>query len=155
MVVHVVEGRASAEIELAGPAPDLSLTIGGPEATELTIRLGQGEPTFTGTLLEVETRWPPDGAPTTVLRAEGQAADGGNASPVALRLGAEIVSGSVRRHAGGSTAHCIATGVALARGKAVDLVTQDPELDGRYEIVELWHRFDLVHGLRVDFVAVT
>jgi len=152
MVVHVVEGRATAEVGVVSPVRS-PLPRVGIEATSLAIDLPSGGRVFSGMLTQIETRMEEGAASSTVLYARGTAPDGASDSAVSLHIGAELVSGSVRRSAEGATARCVAATVELRYGSRVTLITGDPEFDGRFEVTEVWHRFDTAGGLRVEFVA--
>jgi hypothetical protein len=153
MVVHDVAGRATAEVELSG-SPEDPPRGGDDLGATLAVRLWAAGDVFAGSIVEIELRHDAAGAPSTILRAAGQPPDDVRASPLSLRFGHEIQTGSVRRRADGSTAHCVVGAERLSLATPVTLVTQTPDFDGPFEIVELWHRFDLTDGLRVEFVAV-
>ncbi|MGZ8705740.1 MAG: hypothetical protein ACXWYB_13895, partial [Aeromicrobium sp.] len=110
MVVHVVEGRATAEVRIVSPLKPPMPRI-GVTATTLAIDLPSGGRVFSGKLTQIETRMEEDAAPSKVLYARGTAPDGASDSAVPLRIGVELVSGSVRRSADGATARCVAATV--------------------------------------------
>ncbi len=152
MVVHVAEGRATAEVRVRSPLDSPTPRV-GVEATRLAIDLPRGGRAFSGKLTHIETRMEEGAAPSKVFHARGTASDGASDSAVTLRIGAELVSGSVRRSAESATARGVATTVQLREGSRVTLITGDPEFDGDFEVVEIWHRFDTALGLRVEFRA--
>ena len=123
------------------------------EATGLAIDLPSGGRAFSGKLTQIETRMDEAAVPSKVLYARGTAPERASDSAVPLHIGAELVSGSVRRSADGATARCVAATVELGYGSRVTLITGDPEFDGHFEVTEVWHRFDTAGGLRVEFVA--
>ena len=152
MVVHVVEGRATAEVGVVSPLMPPMPRV-GVEATRLSIDLPLGSTVFSGTLTQIETRMDEVAAQSKVLHARGTAPEWASDSAMPLHIGAELVSGSVRRSADGATARCVAATVELRFGSRVTLITGDPEFDGHFEVTEIWHRFDTAGGLRVEFVA--
>jgi hypothetical protein len=152
MVVHVVEGRATAEVGVVSPLRPPMPRV-GVEATRLAIDLPSGGRAFSGKLTQIETRMDEAAAPSKVFYARGTAPERTSDSAVPLHIGAELVSGSVRRSADGATACCVAATVELRYGSRVTLITGDPEFDGHFEVTEVWHRFDTAGGLRVEFVA--
>ena len=98
MVVHVLEGRASAEVRVVSPLKPPMPRV-GVEATRVAIDLPSGVRAFSGKLTQVETRMEETGAPSKVLYARGTAPEGASDSAVPLHIGAELVSGSVLRSA--------------------------------------------------------
>lgn len=152
MVVHVLAGRATADVEVVGTlVSDLvpGLQLG---RTVMAVHVS-GEQLFTGELIELETRTSPSGAaPLLVLRAEGIAALE-ETGVVELRNGADLESGSVQHRVDGRTARGLTPRLGLRRGSTVILTTADPHFDGPFEVVELWHRWDATAGLRTEFLA--
>ena len=152
MVVHVLAGRATAHLEVVGtPVNEFvpGLELGN---TVLAVHVS-GEQLFTGELTELETRTSPSGTPPLlVLRAEG-IAPFEETGVVELRIGADLESGSVQHRADGWTARGLTHRLGLRSGSKVILATADPHFDGPFEVVELWHRWDVTAGLRTDFLA--
>ena len=151
VVVHVVGARATAEVDLTGPwDPAVArLDVG---TTRLAIRLPSGSKLFSGKIAEVETRMGEDAATTTVLFARGSAPAGESDRVMPLRIGADLVSGAVRRGTEGATVRGVST-VQLHRGSRVRLLSEDAEVGGPFQVTELWSRFDTERGLRVEFIA--
>jgi hypothetical protein len=152
MVVHAANGEATAEVCIVGPVSSSSrrMSLG---TTLLGIEVpGQGR-LFSGSVEGLESRIDIDGAPSSVVLAAGAAPDGRADPAASLRTGMELLSGSVRRTAGATTAHCLATTVGLRCGSPVTLLADDPDFTGDYRVTEVWYRFDAAHGLRVEFVA--
>ena len=152
MVIHVVEGRATAEVGVDSPLGPPMPRV-GVEATRLAIDLPSGGRAFSGTLTQMETRMDEAAGPSKVLYASGTAPESASESAVPLHVGAELLSGSVRRSADGVTARCVVATVELRYGSRVTLITGDPEFDGQFRVTEVWHRFDTASGLRVEFLA--
>ncbi len=153
MTVHVAgDAHANAELVLSGPHAGAPLRPVELETTTLSID-SSGERVFSGRITELETRLPAGGEPVTVVHARGTAPEAGSTAITRLRFGAELVSGSVRRQVGGSTARCLTTERGLRLRSAIDVTTADPAFDGLFAVVELWHRFDARRGLWAEFVA--
>lgn len=153
LCVHAVEGKAAAEVVLAGHSQaDLPSGTGIFEA-ELKIQLAADDECFSGQITAVEGRMPPGTSPQTVLFAAGASPDGSVRSIIPLHFGAELDSASVRREAGGSTARCVSSALGLRCNSRVELSTQNPTLDGRFQIVEIWYRVDSSTGVKVEFIA--
>lgn len=151
MVIHVVGGRASAEVHLTGPS-DPSVTRVEVGTTRLAIRLPSGDKLFTGRIAEVETRMGEDASTTVVLFARGSAPTRDSDRVMPLRIGADLVSGSVRRGTEGASARGVTT-VQLRYGSRIRLLSDEAEFEGLFQVTELWSRFDAQRGLRVEFVA--
>lgn len=153
LCVHVVDGQASAEVVLVGPAGDALAKAAAMETTNLAIWLCGEEECFSGPLGEIESRILPDGSHRTVLFASGAAPDGSELPRVPLRFGAEVESGSVRRRAQTSTAHVVSNALTLRWNSRISLATPDPTFDGPFQVVELWYRFDVVSGAKLEFIG--
>lgn len=152
MVVHVLAGRATAHFEVVGTVVDDVFTGLELGRTALAVHVS-GEQVFTGELIELETRTSQPGTPPLlVLGAEGIAPVEEN-GVVELRIGADLESCSVRHRSDGWTARGETHRLGLRSGSKVILATADLHFDGRFEVVELWHRWDATAGLRTEFVA--
>ena len=152
MVVHAADSEATAEVCIVGSVSSSSrrMSLG---TTKLGIEVpGQGR-LFSGLVEGLESRVDIGAATSSVVLAAGAAPDGSADPAVSLRTGRELLSGSVRRTADATTAHCLATTVNLRRGSPVTLLAADPDFSGDYRVTEVWYRFDAVDGLRVEFVA--
>ena len=152
MVVHVLAGRATAHFEVVGTVVDDVFTGLELGRTVLAVHVS-GEQVFTGALIELETRTSQPGTPPLlVLGAEG-IAPVEETGVVELRIGADLESCSVRHRSDGWTARGETHRLGLRSGSKVILATADLHFDGRFEVVELWHRWDATAGLRTEFVA--
>ena len=150
--VHVVEGRATAEVVLVSPVHDAPSTRADIEQTSLAIRLSVDETCFSGRLTGIEARMS-DAGHRTVLFADGTSPDGGALARIPLRFGAEVEAVSVRHGTHTSTAHGVSTALGLRWNSRLSLTTVDPAFDGLFRVVELWYRFDTSRGVQVEFIA--
>jgi hypothetical protein len=154
--VHFGEGQAAAVIECVGALPTASGIKVGVDADDLVIPQSNDDGVFfSGRLTEVELRVLPHDAPRVVLRAAGPVASRTNRPPVALRFGADVASGSVRRVASGLTAQLVTNRWDLGVGAHVDLTTGHDAFDGRFRIVENRCYLDPRSGLLNDVVATS
>ena len=150
--VHLVEGRATAEVVLVGLVHDAPSTRADIEQTSLAIMLSVDETCFSGRLTEIEARMS-DAGHRTVLFADGTSPDGGALASIPLRFGAEVEAASVRHGTHTSTAHGVSTHLGLRWNSRISLTTLDPAFDGLFRVVELRYRFDTSRGVRVEFIA--
>jgi hypothetical protein len=154
--VHVREGQAAAVIECVAALPTASEIKVGVDGDDLVLRQGNDDDVFfSGRLTDVELRVLPPDAPRVVLRAAGPAASRTDRPPVALRFGADVASGSVRRDASGLTAQLVTNRWDLEVGVPVDLITGHDAFDGRFRIVENRCYLDPRSGLLSDLVATS
>ena len=153
LCVHVVDGKASAEVVLVGALPEYLSTDGVLERASLTIWLSPDAECFAGLLGQVEARILDDVDQRTVLFASGTSPEGSGMPTVPLQFGADVVSGSVRRGAESRTAHVVSTVPSLRWNSRISLTTPEPSFDGHFQIVELWYRLTLANGLRVELIG--
>ena len=55
--------------------------------------------------------------------------------------------------AGRARARGVLTSPTVQCGTRLRIDTTDPEFDGVFTVVELWHTFDAARGARIEFVA--
>ena len=120
--------------------------------SEVAVRLA-GQDEFSGTMDELELRAPEGGPTSLVLAASGTARAATARRAVRVQYGNELESLSVRRGADRTRARGVLSSPAVRCGTRLRIDASDPEMDGVFTVVELWHRFDAAHGPRTEFIA--
>ncbi|WP_181407474.1 peptidoglycan-binding protein [Nocardioides sambongensis] len=154
VVIHDTGGHATAEIEVLG-VPNRYLVGVAPGSTTIAIHTADSPEAFNGRAVQIETRMPSDGLPSTVLLADGTAPRAGPEEPVPLRFGAEITACTARRTADRSEARCHTAAPGLAVGSRVRLILPDDNAPGELVIAEVWHRYDVAGGHTTEFTAIS
>lgn len=152
VVIHALDGGADARIEVSGQVRDVFPRGYAAGTTEVAVRFDEHE-AFSGQVGEIELRAPEGGPTSLLLAATGTAPTATTRRAVRVTYGNELVSLSVRRRAGRARARGVLTSPTVRCGTRLRIDAPDPEFDGVFTVVELWHTFDAARGARIELVA--
>lgn len=178
LLVHAASGQAEAQITIV--ARTLASTGVALGHTVIAVQLDE-EDVFRGIVTEAQlTSGPPlrhpdswnspgvggvnvdswvsaapplDSPPTLTLCASGPVMNDTQSAVRALRFGAEILSGSVRRRHEALVADCVCSTPQVRLDSRVVVDTPDEQFSGEFTVAEVWHTVDSSFGLRTRFLA--
>jgi hypothetical protein len=152
VVIHALDGDSDARIEVSGQAGDVFPRGYATGMTEVAVRFDEHK-AFSGKVGELELRAPEGGPTSLLLVATGTAHTATTRRAVRVRYGNELVSLSVRRRADRTRARGVLTSLIVHCDTRLRIDAPDPEFDGVFTVVELWHTFDTGQGARIEFLA--